>query len=586
MTEKVQIRYGDVALGAKDDFVAETTDKTDFTNFDLFKVNTSFPNYGNPCELYTVPLDDSIVPIPEDTAIAALGWWSESITQEDMTFATPITLILSASKTYRSIGLTIDFDSQGDIFPTDVKIKWTNGSTVTAEKEYNPDEAKYFFKLDTAVSFDRIEIVFRAMNLPYTRLRVHSIDYGYGAMFSGEELKNVTVNQSISPISTEIEISTVEFTIYSKQDINFSFQQKQPIELYYSGKLRAKTFVREATRQSRYVWSVKSEDYIAILEDTPYEGFVSMSGANAKEVIADIMAAANVPYTIETTAFDEAIVKGRIPYTNCREALMQVAFAIGAVVTAADRGYVAILELPQEADKSVSLDDIMQGQSFNTSSQITSVEVTAHAYAEQEGEIEGIREELYSAANSGGGNNLLIIFDEPCYGIFMTGTFESLGGSANHWYGNVGDDFVLYGVKYRHETSVRRKQNPNITAQTAQNIASITEATLVSSNNVDKVLERCYNYLSKTDTTSMRIVEREKEEPAPSLQAIYGRVRYGQTKYGEGLARSTRLTAGETISIGDCINYGTEYLGTKQGTVIEQSYNLNGGIIVKDVKVR
>ena len=51
----VAIRYGDVAPEAKENFYPSVNDKADFVNLSqLQQYNLNFPNYANPCELYSV----------------------------------------------------------------------------------------------------------------------------------------------------------------------------------------------------------------------------------------------------------------------------------------------------------------------------------------------------------------------------------------------------------------------------------------------------------------------------------------------------------------------------------------------------
>ena len=114
-------------------------------------------------------------------------------------------------------------------------------------------------------------------------------------------------------------------------------------------------------------------------------------------------------------------------------------------------------------------------------------------------------------------------------------------------------DSVLTGKKYDHSKTIYRKENPFVLATDLDNVVSIEDATLVSSENVDNILLSCYNYLVNTEQTKMKIIDGTKDQ---------------------------------NTTVGDLISYETEYLGNKQGRIIKQSFALVGGMLVKDSVVR
>jgi ribosomal protein L13 len=124
---------------------------------------------------------------------------------------------------------------------------------------------------------------------------------------------------------------------------------------------------------------------------------------------------------------------------------------------------------------------------------------------------------------------------------------------ANYAIINADDGCVLVGKKYEHKQITKRKTNPLTLTTDTENIVSVKNATLVSSNNVDKLLEKCYNYLVITNQVNLDIVENKNNDP---------------------------------VNVGDLINVETEYSGDVNGRVIKQSFNLNGGIIIKKTTMR
>jgi hypothetical protein len=120
---------------------------------------------------------------------------------------------------------------------------------------------------------------------------------------------------------------------------------------------------------------------------------------------------------------------------------------------------------------------------------------------------------------------------------------------------NANPNCVLSGQRYEHTKEIRQKRNTIVSADELEKIVAIENATLVSANNVDNVLEKCYNWLIKTNTINLKIVERKYKDEAET-------------------------------QVGDKIKVGTEYLGTQEGIITKQTFNLIGGIIIKDTVMK
>ena len=118
---------------------------------------------------------------------------------------------------------------------------------------------------------------------------------------------------------------------------------------------------------------------------------------------------------------------------------------------------------------------------------------------------------------------------------------------------NANSGCTLTGKKYEHTKVIHRKDNPLVLSTDIENVVAIEDATLISYNNIDKILLLCYNYIVNTEKISMKIID-------------------GKTNIN--------------TKVGDLISYETEYLGNKTGRIIRQSFSLVGGMLVKDSVVR
>ena len=568
----IEIRYGDVAPGAKESFVPTASEK-EFDNLtQLQQYNLSFVNYANPCELYQTVLDGTASAFPSVPKSKNVGFWSKQISNDDGTFAEPIIIELESNGQYSSQGLTLTFDTDNGIFPSRLGIKWLRiteeGITPLDEKDFTPDNAFYFCR-NQVDNYNKVVITFYSLNMPQNRLKLRVIDYGYGTIFYGSELRNTKLIQEINPISSEISINTVDFSLDSKSDMEYSFQAKQPLSVYFNGELKATTFVKSSKRKARYLWDIQSEDYIGLMDSIPYYGGI-YAEANAVDILRDIFAVANVPYYIENV-FADAKVTGHIPFTTCREALMQVAFAIQAVVDTSNSDVVKVFALEDDVKQLISLDRIMQGQNFTDEEIVTGVEVAVHSYKHIDEFVD-----VYDSNESGTGESIFVKFSEPLHDLLITnGTILQSG--ANYAVINANLGCVLKGQKYDHTTQTRRRNRDDVGANTIEKVVAIESATLVSSQNIDAIIDKCFGWLTRTNSVNLDIVEGKHVKYGKRIK--FGEKKYGTFRYGEKYPDV--ITYDKPVNVGENISAETEYLGKVSGRLIKQSFNLNGNIVVK-----
>lgn len=573
MNRGVAIRYGDVAPEAKENFVPTASESEFSTLAQLQQYNVNFPNYANPCELYQTVLDGTAEAFPSSPEIANFGLLSEQLSNDDGSFNEPIVLTFTAKAQYSSQGLTLTFDKYNNIFAKRLNIKWYRQDELIADEDFYPDNAFYFChkKVDL---YNKVVITFYSLNMPKNRLKLTAIDYGYGTIFYGNELRSTKLIQEIDPISSQISINTADFTLDSKSDIEYSFQQKQPLSVYFNGELKATVFVKSSKRKAKRLWQVQSEDYIGLLDSVYFEGGI-YTNKNAVELIVEIFTKAKIPYTIDDAFVDE-VVTGYIPYSTCRQALMQVAFAIQAVVDTSNSDVVKIFALDDDIKQTITLNRIKQGQSFDDEDTVTAVEVTAHAYAPINETIEA-----YKAVNSGTGDSVMVTFTEPLHSLSIVNG-DIIKSGATFAIINANEGCILSGKKYEHTTQSKRIDNPLVSASDLERVIAIEKATLVSAKNLDKVLAKCYNYLIRTSTTNLSIIE--GKHITSEKGARYGVSKYGLSKYGVYTPKIVKYD--KAVNVGDMISAETEYLGTVTGRAIKQTFNLSGGIIVKDTILR
>ena len=188
MNKGVAIRYGDVAPEAKENF-KPTSDSAKFdTLAQLQQYNLNFPNYANPCELYSVVLDGTATAFPSVPEQANLGLWSKRISNDEGLFVDengneePIVLTLTSEGQYSSQGFTFTFDTYNQIYPTHINIKWYRNDEIIRDeneepqdKDFYPDNAFYFCS-NFVENYNKVVITFYSLNMPKNRLKLRVID--------------------------------------------------------------------------------------------------------------------------------------------------------------------------------------------------------------------------------------------------------------------------------------------------------------------------------------------------------------------------------------------------------------------------
>jgi hypothetical protein len=567
MINGVVITYGDIAIGAKETFVPSMQDIKPFSDINILKQNAlTFDNFANPCELFQTPLDGSLEPFPDDISEYKMNIWSQYVSESDGTFVNPPQLVLqTAGQQFASQGFTITFDEKNNIFCTDLLIEWYRDGEIIDTFEFYPDAVTYFCGHFVSY-FDKVVMTFKKINYPRNYLRLQEIVYGYGTEFTSKELRSVNVNQSLDPLSTELKINTVDFTVDSKRDFEFSFQKNQPVTVYFDGRLIAKHYIKSSKRIARKMWTVKTENEISVLESTEFPGDI-YNNKDARELFDEILTKAGVEYEI-TDEFDGELVTGYIPYTNCREALMQLAFVTDAVINSAYSDKLRIYKLNNEISQTIPKSRIKQGQNFEDEEIVTGVEVVSHRYTKS---FELVEYDWSDFEETETEKEVIVKFDVPTgYLSIEKGTI--LESTATYARLKARQNTILTGIKYRDRTTIKRKTNPTVLVSDSERVITIDGATLVNASNVDRILDKCFDYYMNTTTTNVSIVD--------------GKHIVEEQINEDGSVTPKEVVYDKQTEVGDKIIISTEFLGDRTGRIISQRFDLNGGIINKETVMR
>jgi len=335
-------------------------------------------------------LDGTFPLFPDDPTAREWGLWSAAMSDVSGIFADKPVLTISFTQNHTSIGLTMYF--YGDSFPSDIDISWYDGAdNLISGGNFRPDSRSYFARNQVA-DYRKIVITFNAMSKPFRYLKMFNIEYGRTRIFGRGDLITASIYEEVNQLGAEVAISTLNFRAYSDSEefniinpggIYESMQQRQPLTVYeiVDGDKRRQGifYLDEWESDSEKTVTMKAIDTIGLLDGLTFAGGL-YADKSVPALISEIFADTGIDYVLDN-AFSAATVTGMIESATCREALQQVAFVIGAVVSTNRQNIIYISPPPQTVSENVANNEKFIGQKITLNPLITGVEVTAHDFS-------------------------------------------------------------------------------------------------------------------------------------------------------------------------------------------------------------
>ena len=168
--------------------------------------------------------------------------------------------------------------------------------------------------------------------------------------FSKDTIKSAVLLEEHDPISATLPIGTLTLTLYS-DDTGFvlinpvgdylMFQSGQPLVVYEtigsSSVLIGQFYVDVWENVSQSLNKLVCVDLLGILDKLEYNGGMWLNAVSLDVLLSTVLDGAGMAYELDPE-LDGKQVKGWIPICTYREALQQIAFAVGASVTCARQG--------------------------------------------------------------------------------------------------------------------------------------------------------------------------------------------------------------------------------------------------------
>lgn len=444
---KTTIQYKDVAPGAAEAAVFQSEDVTDFSVLDdLRRENETQPI--TTLELNGWLLDGKHVAHSGQT----VPYWSDQMSDVDCGFDDPPVLDITLPEQYSSLGLTLVFDQSVGNLCSEVIIKWYQQSEKKADADFYPNSNTHFCQ-QRVEAYDRIVITFKKTWLPHCRVKLQQIIFGIYRTYGMTEIRSAKITNQVNHISTEIPISTLNWTLDAREDADFMFQLRQPMEVRNDDFLIGVYYINEHKRKTQTVYDLRCQDAIGILNDDTFPGGV-YTNYSAKQLLIDIIDGNfNIVFAEDgEEAVADVNLTGIIQPTSRRNAIQQVAFAWGVCIATDSGDSVRVFRLDESVEE-IGPGRTYTGAAVETSAIVTAVRVTAHTYT------------------------------------------QSTNGSVE-----------INGVKYEDKQTVYTVTNPSVTANDKQNVKEITGATLVYPAIGQVTAQRVYDYYTRRNTARAKIV--------------------------------------------------------------------------------
>lgn len=363
----IELEYRDISLTASRDSTISCSNIQAFCNPNLLKQDEVEYKKFATLEKDLWLLDGTFRLFPDSPENENFSIWSQSMSNSIGNFVNPIVIEIAFSNYETASGITIWFSTLTEDYITDLNIKWYQNATLLSEKDIEPNGPRFFIE-NSVVNFNKIIIECRSTNKPYRYLKIQELVYGVVRVYTDDNLRSLNLFQDMSLTSEELRISTMNFVLSNKELINYVFQRKQPIKLRRNGVLLGTFFIDKARQKSMTLYDLSTIDYIGLLDRMIFNG-ATYSNQLVTTIISEIMP--GIPYSIAEEIATKRLT-GTLEPSTCREALLQVLFAICAVADTSRSSLIKIYPLGELVKRNIE-GGVYDGSDYDIDDEVTEV---------------------------------------------------------------------------------------------------------------------------------------------------------------------------------------------------------------------
>lgn len=533
---KPKITYQDIAPTAKVESSLTFADKAFYADLEELKLDTipDISHFVNLEQNYWV-LDGDYDFFPEETYNEYhWGLVGTLISDERGVFSEPPTLDIAILEEQTAPGFTFHFDMYKNRWCKEVELIYMNNDTVIHDETFYPDAPIYCCEAKVS-GFNRLIIKFIATNTPYSRVRVNAFFFGVIREFNTDELMSLSVLEEMNPITEELSINVAEFEIRTNENISYMFTRMQPLTIRYGNDIMGMFFIDSTEKIGRSYHGISAVDAIGVLNNFTFLGGM-YKDKNVGELVNEIIFPTYRTYEIDEELASKS-VSGYLPISSCRDALMQIAFAIGAVIDTSRSELITIKKLQDQTNvKDYTENNTHADGSINISPRVTEVQLTTHNYSIQtDNENELLKTNLakgtYNIRNTSPYANYKVtgatIIDSDVNYIDISVTTPG--------------EVIIKANPYLDSTVMHSRIAAEKKMYDVDNIKQVNGCTLVSEANVDEVMDRVFDYCIRVESAENVLILEDTQVgdavkmPTTDLNEITGTIVSNKLSFGSKL---------------------------------------------------
>ena len=399
-----------------------------------------------------------------------------------------VTLEVTFGGLQSSPGIAFYFDTQNNVYCDMLRVKWYKDNSLLSDETFYPDSA--VFSCHNKVElYNKVTVEFTRMNMACRYLKIEAVLFGIVRVFGDSDLENVTINEGFDPTGRTLFINSANFTINTKDPIPYMFLKRQPLRIKYNGLCMGSYYIDKSKRYADKRYSIEAIDKIGVLDaSNEFMGGI-YSNIKAETLINEIIGGL-FDFEIDDS-LKNTFVSGWLPIMKRREALAQVALAIGAVIDASRTDYIKVSAVPKldETPRIIEKDRVYQSSSVNIEFPCTGIELIEHNFSTNTEEKE-LFKEIFTGEK-------IVKFSEPAWNLTITnGTINSSGANYAIISSTGSANCVLKGRTYtdNQNSVIIKKAIAGEIEGVVEKIEKIENGYLVNKNNSQAVAQRLYGY--------------------------------------------------------------------------------------------
>lgn len=363
-----------------------------------------------------------------------------------------------------------------------------------------------------------------------------------GWTFTDSDAANGSLAKSQDLTAASLSADSISVEVLCSDPTIMRFTLNAPMIYFYRERQKGIYYLQSVTRVSPNHYVLSGLSALGLLAAMPHLGGL-YTGQTVREVVEEVCG--SVPVLVKARLADIQLYgwlpSADPPQKSARDNLSQVLFAIGGYLGTDLNGVLRVESLWDGAASAIPAARIYcDGVGVEYAAEISSITVTEHQYTALDSTE---TQELFSGTTQDGD---IITFDEPMHTLSATG-FSVLASGAN-WAKLSAGTGVLIGKPYIHNT---RQVTEPVVDGVAENVKSVSDATLVSFANSAAVAKRLAAYYRCRETISAGIVAgSEKPGHVVSIYHPYDRRMVNACIISQDITMSATLKADTKALVG------------------------------------